>query len=128
MAAALIGTWELMPLAIAGMVWIEQGAITRASVGKEPLASRAGNILVEIPEIREPPYIRGQSAGFKEQHLLSRARHDQVNSAVRCLIPQPFQQTQAVNRAARARVSPRSASHLSAGPCSEYRTKTHQIA
>jgi len=48
-----------MPLAIAGMVWIEQGAITRASVGKEPLASRAGNILVEIPEIREPPYIRG---------------------------------------------------------------------
>jgi hypothetical protein len=32
---------ELMPWAMADMVWMEQGATTMASVGKEPLASRA---------------------------------------------------------------------------------------
>ena len=68
--AALISTLELMPLAIADMELIEEGEITMASVRNEPLTSRAGNILVGIPEIRELPHSR-QFAGFREQRLLS---------------------------------------------------------
>jgi len=40
-SAARMSRLELIPLAMADMVWIEQGAITIPSVWKDPLASFA---------------------------------------------------------------------------------------
>ena len=63
---------ELMPWAMADMVWMEHGATTMASVGYDPLASRQPISSIGIAIVGQCFHVRRQSCRFPGTGLLAR--------------------------------------------------------